>query len=280
MKLINTFVLGRPIHGLRPRRIYDWLARHAYPSPQFEWYRDEWDCEMRLSPYYYLDRQIIALGSYERDLHCYLVQTLKPGMVALDIGANIGSITLHMARLLGNTGQVLAFEPAPPIIQRLQENVTRNNFNDRITIFNFALADTEGSMELAYADINTENQGMGSLTNNNNEVVTLLCTVQVRRLDDMALDLARCDLIKIDIQGAETAFLKGAGLFLKRFKPKILMEISATELKCIGSTSRQLCELIESLDYKIYTLNGVPILTCNVMEDFEASSVLCIPITN
>jgi hypothetical protein len=123
-------VLGRPIHGLRPRRMYDWLARYAYKKPVFSWIKDEWGCEMRLAPYYYLDRQIIAFGSYERDLHLYLEQFLKPGMVVLDIGANIGSMALHMARCVGLTGKVLAFEPAPLVCARLHENVIRNNLSE------------------------------------------------------------------------------------------------------------------------------------------------------
>ena len=198
-------------------------------------------------------------------------------MVALDIGANIGAMTLHMARLVGTTGKVLAFEPAPPILKRLQENITRNNFNDRVTIFNVALGDTEGTLELAYADINTENQGMASLYNKNNVVVTLSCTVQAKCLNTMGLDLSRCDLIKVDIQGAETNFLKGAALFIKKFKPKILIEVSAIELKSNNSTPRELCEYIENLDYNLQTLSGIPISACMLPSDFEASSVLCIP---
>lgn len=270
--------LGRPIHGLRPRRMYDWLAHHAYtPPPRYKWVKDEWGCEMYLSPYYFIDRQIMALGSYERDLHCYLEKLLKPGMVVLDIGANIGAMTLHMARLVGPTGKVMAFEPAPPILARLRENVTRNNLDNIVSILNIALADIDGSMELAYADIDKENQGMGSLSNKSNEVVTLTTTVQVRTLDSMDLGLGRCDLIKVDIQGAETGFLKGAANFLAIYKPKILMEISANELKTINSSPRQLCELIESLGYSIFTLNGNQIFSNAVTAEYSMSSVLCLP---
>jgi hypothetical protein len=91
------------------------------------------------------------------------------------------------------------------------------------------------------------------------------------------LDLLRCDLIKVDIQGAETGFLKGAFNFLALYKPKILMEISASELQTINSSPKQLCELIESLGYLIFTLVGNQIITHSLTTESDFSTVLCIP---
>jgi hypothetical protein len=149
--------------------------------------------------------------------------------------------------------------------------------NHIVSVLAVALSDNDGSLELAYADVNTENQGMGSLTNKVNEVVTYTTTVAVRTLDSIDLDLLRCDLIKVDIQGAETGFLKGAFNFLALYKPKILMEISASELQTINSSPKQLCELIESLGYLIFTLVGNQIITHSLTTESDFSTVLCIP---
>ncbi len=118
---------------------------------------------------------------------------------------------------------------------------------------------------------------MGSLTNNSNDVVTMVTTVPVRRLDGLNLGLTRCDLIKIDIQGSEIAFLSGARNFLEQYKPHILIEISASELKCINSSPRDLLKLIEDFDYLICMLNGKKVLLENIGTDFFISSVLCVP---
>jgi len=270
-------VLGRPVNGLRPYRIYDWLARKAYSSPtDFQWIKDKYGNEFYLSPYYYLDRQIIYAGSYEPDLHRYFMSVLKEGMVAIDIGANIGAMTLHMARLVGSTGRILAFEPLPMIRERLQNNVDRNDLNETITVYSQAISDEDKDLEFWYADTNTENQGMGSLHTKDDQIQTQSTIVHARRLDSLnSLNIERCDLIKIDIQGGETAFLNGAIDFLTEFKPILVMEVDDGLIRS-GSNTKDFFWLIESIGYKIYTLDNVSLSSNNVSPDFRSSSIVCL----
>lgn len=113
---------GAPIGGIRPRRMYHWLARRGWHHPEFKWYHDRRGQKLLLSPHIHLDRCIIAFGEYDKELHLGLELCVKPGMTCFDIGANIGAVSLHMLKLVGRRGRVHAFEPVPPVFERLIGN--------------------------------------------------------------------------------------------------------------------------------------------------------------
>ena len=137
--------LGAPLGGIRPRRIYHWLAERAYAEPpsdagEFRWHRDRWGHRFLLHPYYHLDRQIIAFGSYEPDALRLMHSRLEPGMVCLDVGANLGEITVNMAACVQPGGQVHAFEPVPEVAGRLRQHVAANGLDDVVQIHPVALS--------------------------------------------------------------------------------------------------------------------------------------------
>ena len=139
--------LGQRFGGIRPRRIYDWLARRAFPEPSHRWATDRYGLELYLSPHSHIDRCILAFGEYESGIHRLLEQVIKPGMICLDVGANIGQIALRMAQL----GAVVhAFEPTPPTYQILELNSQRNGFLN-LFIHPLALSDRDGEALIAYA---------------------------------------------------------------------------------------------------------------------------------
>ena len=219
--LYHTAVaLGRPFGGLRPRRIYDILARRAFPTPQLQWSRNKWGHDLLLSPYYHIDRNILILGTYDADLHNALERLLQPGMTALDVGANLGEIALHMAARVGPTGQVHAFEPVPAVFTRLQQHITRNGLENILHPHPIALSDQTGQTEIAFADPSADNQGLASITNLTEKAGPLRTTIPTMTLDDFVAQhqIQRIDLIKIDIQGAEPRFLTGAEKTLKRLR--------------------------------------------------------------
>lgn len=273
--------LGRPVGGLRPRRMYDFLGRRAFGQPEYRWFRNRWGHELYLSPHYHIDRSILSFGTYDRDLHEMFERLLEPGMVTFDVGANLGEMALHMASRVGRTGAVYAFEPVPAVSERLRQNVNRNGLEEIVRIVAFALSDADGETEIAYADTSSNNQGLASIVNFTEPVGSLRATIKTITLDHFVReeDIDRIDFIKIDIQGAEARFLDGARETLSRFHPKLFMEFSPADLSEAGLTSRDLARRIESHDYDIRLVgrNGVgpPILIANLSESFAAPNVLC-----
>lgn len=282
--LYHTAVaLGRPIGGLRPRRIYDILARRAFTTPQFEWFRNKWGHDLYLSPYYHIDRNILILGTYDADLHAALERLLHPGMTALDVGANLGEIALHMAARVGPTGQVHAFEPVPAVFARLQQHITRNCLERILHPHPLALSDQTGQTEIAFADPSADNQGLASITNLTDKAGPLRTTIPTLTLDDFVAreNLTRIDLIKIDIQGAEPRFLAGAQNTLRTLRPQLLMEFSPDDLHQAHLTSRDLAHQLATLGYEIHPLTRhgpAPALNpATIPESFAAPNVLCTP---
>jgi FkbM family methyltransferase len=275
--------LGRPFGGIRPHRIYRLLARAGFTQPDLRWVTTGLGFRMKLCPFYLIDREIMAFGAYDRTLHAALERFVKPGMTCLDVGANIGDATLHMARLVGPSGRVHAFEPAPSPSARLREHVAANHFQDRVTIHMLALSDREGTARFSFAPAAVENQGMGSLVSNDIEVVSMQTDVPLQTLDAFVEtnDIASIGLVKIDIQGGETMFFRGAAQALRRFKPPLLLEVGSHELAAIGSNARELLRLVESLGYRVHHLgqDGSPaacIRSQDTPPDFDASNVICL----
>jgi len=271
--------VGRPIGGLRPRRIYDRLARGAFTPADLAWHRDKWGNELLLSPHYWIDRHIVAFGVYDDELSRFLAGHVRPGDVCLDVGANIGVVTLQLARQVGPAGIVHAFEPLPTARDRLRQHVERNKFTGIASIHAVALTDRSGEATFHFASDEEENQGMGSLVSTVNQVARFTQTVALSTLDEFARELQRIDLIKVDVQGSEVALLEGGRQTLQRLAPDLLLEVSHEDLRQGGTSSRALCLLLAELGYEIFLLRGGRvgrrIDPALVSEDFDASNVFC-----
>jgi len=235
-----------------------------------------------LSPHRHLDRCVLAFGCYDPDLHFALERLLEPGMVCLDVGANFGEVTLHMARLVGSGGAVHAFEPAVLPFTRLSRHVERNarHHGGCVRCYPVALSDRGGTIRMATPTEEAENQGLGSIVS---AAPSGYATVDVtaQTLDQFVVEhrLERLDFVKLDIQGAEPLLVRGGLETIRRFRPRIVSEISAADLSAGGITSRQYCDMFTGLGYRIHRLTrrGVGRRIEAVNDDFEATNVLFVP---
>ncbi len=278
--------VGRPLGGIRPRSITHWLARKAYGSVRvrpsdFRWYRDRYGIEFELHPHYHMDYSIIAFGFYESQIVNLVHKHVRPGMVCLDVGANIGLIGLHLARKTGPTGAVHCFEPVSNNVRRLEQHIERNNLQSIVRIHQYALSNCTGKILMSIADQDYTNQGMGSIVLQD-DLLSNQIEINAITLDAFAeqMGLDRLDFAKIDIQGAEPLFLEGGRRTLTRFHPDLVMEVSPTDLGALGKTSRDLLHQIESLGYRIFTIRsdgeiGVQLHSDQIPEHYASSGVLC-----
>lgn len=271
---------GKPVGGIRPRRIYDWLGRRAHANAEFEWFKNRWGANLLLSPHFHIDRNILAFGCYDTELHDAIEALVKPGMVCIDAGAHFGEAALHMSLKAGPKGEVFAFEPEPGIYERLIKHAERNEKKMRLCTVPMALSDRSGSATLYAVDEKEDNQGLNSLVNSRPQLGRKI-EIQMTTLDTFAKQqkLERLDFIKVDIQGAEMRFLRGGHETFKKFGPDILMEISPEDLKASGKNSRDLCDLLHLYGYRIYHMKkGEPTTEIDpqkVKPDFSATNVYC-----
>jgi len=166
------------------------------------------------------------LGTYEPELQAAIQDWVKPGMVVYDIGANIGYITLMMAQATGQTGHVFAFEALPANEKRLIENIALNDYQDRITVLNYAVIDTPRKIRFWIGPSDDMGKVEGSA---GREEIAYQDSILV---DGISLDwfihgLKNPDphLIKIDIEGGEVLAVHGMKRILTETRPIVLVEL-------------------------------------------------------
>jgi FkbM family methyltransferase len=188
----------------------------------------------------------------------FVEQYLRAGMSFVDIGANIGWFSLIAAKAVGPTGQVVAIEPRPDSIERLAMSARENGFANVRTL-HMALAARAGRSKVG-AHLAGANSGGTWLITTAELARTMavdhqLFDVDVGRLDD--IDLPACDLLKIDVEGAEHLVLEGGRATLARHRPAILCEINPGPLRQVsGVAVGDYVDLLVGMNYRPHRLGA------------------------
>lgn len=178
------------------------------------------------------------VNAFEPIETAFVESYLRPGMWLVDVGANIGWYSLLAAQRVGPTGGVIAIEPRPDSAGRLGMSASANGFSN-IVVHQVAAGAATGRMRVG-ALIGGRNAG-GTWLLTTDKLLKDTSTghqrfdVDVRRLDDMAI--GRCDLMKLDIEGAEYLALQGAVDTIERYRPVILSEINGEVLREVSQVS-------------------------------------------
>jgi FkbM family methyltransferase len=170
----------------------------------------------------YLGWSFMAYGVYNLDEVRFLCGLLGPGDVVLDVGANIGALTVPMAQVPG-IAAVHAFEPQPRVRELLEENVRLTTPPDGpVVIHAYALGSAPGQLHVPDMDYTTLGNFGGVALGD-----TGATEVDVRTLDSLCLQ--KVTLIKIDVEGAEAEVLRGARETIARCRPILYVENDRTE---------------------------------------------------
>jgi FkbM family methyltransferase len=197
----------------------------------------------------YVMRQIYLFDIYEKP-YVKLLTHLTNIKTIFDIGANIGNYTLSFAKAYSNA-TIHAFEPNTINFNRLQENISLNNFKN-IRLNKKGLSNEKGELKLFFDD---KNMGASTLANgsgNKTEIISLIT------LDEycQSNNIQQIDLLKIDIEGGELNCLKGGKEILKQSKnTTIQLEIDSGHCKRMGYTSNELFQFLVDLEFKPFLLN-------------------------
>ena len=206
------------------------------------------------------------LGTYEMDLQTSLRQLVEPGMIAYDVGANIGYISLMLAHLVGNDGKVFSFEALPSNTIRWQENISLNGLSEKTHLFHGAVADKQSTIRfLVHAS-----GGMGKVLGSAGREESYKDEIEVPciSLDDFVFikNNPAPDLFKLDIEGGEVLALPGMRRILLEKQPTLLMELHGQESirvswNILSDTGYRICRMkpdfpvvhsIQELNWKSY----------------------------
>lgn len=240
---------------------------------------DDLAVDLRLSEH--MQRRIFWLGYYNLLLVPFLKTFLRPGMTFIDVGANIGEISLVAAKLVGRSGRVIAFEPIDRIADELQMNVRRNQLG-QISIVRVGLSDTHGQRLPIYSssgqgNLADKNDGLGSLygaATGASPLQVIDITTLDTWIDEHPVD--RVDMIKIDIEGAELPCLQGARRTLQRFKPVLIVEIQDTTAMTAGYRATDILDLLSGFGYSFYRFEAHGPVPFSKRADLRAhQNILC-----
>lgn len=209
----------------------------------------------------FIEWSLFFKGSFEPEMTATLRRFVRPGWTCVDAGANIGVLSLAMARAAGPEGMVYAFEPQPLVADRLDANLRLNGVAN-VRIERTCLGSSAGTVELFVPRQGISNVGQSSLYLDRHpklgQADVVRHSVPMIRLDDFvrAAGPRSVDLIKIDVEGAEMQLLEGAAATLERWKPIVLFEANAETQKLSGSSVGALFVRIERGGYAIKVLDG------------------------
>jgi FkbM family methyltransferase len=183
-------------------------------------------------------RRVQVQGTYDPSLEWVIRRYAKPGTAAVDVGANLGFLSLVMAERVGSAGRVYAVEPNPALHGYL-ERLLHLNAIDNVEIARCACSQI--SQTVRFAVDRADHTQFGIAEDGGSQVET-------RPLDAvLAANPLPVSLLKIDVEGHEPDVLIGARATLLRHRPTIIFETglhSATQVDAI-------CRLLAEVDYEV-----------------------------
>jgi FkbM family methyltransferase len=223
------------------------------------------------------------LGTYEPELQAAVTHWLRPGMVVYDVGANIGYISLLLARVVrpqkpgffekpgfsgGSMGKVFAFEPLPANLERMAANFAINPWA-AITCVPAAVVDHPGRVRFLAHASGAMGKAAGSAGRAHE---TYLGEIEVDGVTLDAFAYGEGDLhgpppqaIKMDIEGGEVLALQGMGRLLSEARPLLLMELHGPE------SARAAWDTLTAAGYRILRMApGYPPVTALEALDWKA----------
>lgn len=171
-------------------------------------------------------------GFWEMGLTMHMARTLRPGMTAIDVGANFGYYTILLAALVGGEGHVVAIEPAPATAAMLRRSVDLNGFESFTTVIEAAAGAGEHRESLLHVpDREPKNAQLVASAEVAETAGGTVHRVPEMRLDALLADRPRIDFVKIDAEGAEEAIVAGMQAMLRRDKPRLVLEFNTARAR-------------------------------------------------
>lgn len=199
------------------------------------------------------------MDRHQRDADLELIRSLlRPGDTMIDVGANIGFTAIEGAQAVGTSGRVHAIEPHPFIHRCLSENLTLNQLGSpQVQTYAVAVADTPSEKGVQFTNDRRDdmNYMLSKAPAHPSGTSGTGITVPLTTLDALFPVLPRCDLLKIDVEGAELAVLRGAGNLLKNTR-QILIEAGDPNSLRHGTSAHDLLAHLKSAGFAVRAMDG------------------------
>jgi FkbM family methyltransferase len=181
------------------------------------------------------------LGILAREERALIERVVRPGMIAVDVGANVGLHTIGLAVRVGPEGRVHAVEPDPANFELLTKAVKHAHFAN-VRLYRSAASDRAGELTLYLSAANRGDHRTTPAETRRSLPVSAVV------LDEVLANEPRVDFVKIDVQGAEIAVLRGLRETIRR-SPGIglLCEFCPALMTRAGASAHDLFSSLEGL---------------------------------
>ena len=201
-----------------------------------------------------ISKQLYLTGVHEANSTRQFREEMRPGMVLLEVGANIGYYALIATQHIRPGGRIVALEPSPVSLRSLQENLKLNNVEDMVDVNPFAAGSQSG--HLPFYMVSKRN--LSGFINREGPGIDLMSeiTVKVLPVDDVLRKLdVRIDYFRMDLEGFEVEVVKGMLGTLTAVPGPTggFIEVHSELLNENGSSGRLFLKQMEAFGYHVKT---------------------------
>lgn len=216
----------------------------------------------------------IFANLYERKETSILRYFIRENMTIIDIGANEGYYSLFFAKLVGEKGKVVSFEPSEREFNRLMKNIRINKLPNIFPI-NKALSNNSFIGQLYVARNKTGHNSLAPLKEDDYTIEK----VDVITLDKFCEEenINNIDFIKIDAEGAELEILQGSLLILKKHRPIFMIELSDKRTSYFNYKTLDIVDVFKKYNYELFSVSD-DYLEELKPQNYYDENVICIPI--
>lgn len=205
------------------------------------------------------------LGTDEPHLQKAIRDYVVAGDTVYDIGANVGYVSLSLAKRVGTGGRVIAFEPIPSSAQAFQQNIDINGITN-VQLLKLAASDKSGDAVIRMI----ENSATASLVWHRNDPSVTELHVRAAVIDELveAGEFGLPTFVKIDVEGAEGIVLQGMRRTIAAARPVLFVE-------CSDIGREQAWQLLGELNYRCHSaITGKPVTS---FDQYRHSDFLWLP---
>lgn len=207
-----------------------------------------------------IDRSIFMYGAWESETVSWIRQNVFNGSFVVEVGANVGAHTLQIAKHVGDSGHVHAFEPTLYAFEKLKLNLRLNpDLKKRVTLHPNIVADSNMVIDGKRIISSWSFSGPKDLDKS-----LVLPECQSTTIDSFAFD--KVDIIKIDVDGYDYKVLRGARETIARFTPLIFIELCKYSLSSQGDCINDIFAFMNEFGYACKTPYGRNITVAEVLK--------------
>ncbi|MGW2006968.1 FkbM family methyltransferase [Streptomyces nigrescens] len=236
--------------ALATRYLNPWLRDH----PRQRLVRTRFGAAMAVDTQDLIQRFVYLFGLWEPHMTHWLQRRLRPGDTYIDVGANVGYFSLLASQLVGEEGRVVAIEASPTFHARVLQHAEINGCSNLRTV-NAAVADERKTVTLILAS--SSNMGAASIVPYGGPAESTL-DVEAYPLPQVldADDIAGARVIKIDVEGAEGAVIRGLAPVLDKLRPdaEITVEVTPERMEALGESPGELLTTMREHGFHVYRL--------------------------